>query len=176
MPHGRYVPFESNTNAPHKCGVHKSSKSKRGGVKLKETPTIKTPNVLNAGKETSGLPPVSSGRVFARENTPAYEAFFAKATPPKNPEAIVSSACEPATRTHPLVWVILTALIMTLFFSLYLNLSAKPKVIMVENKIPATARPGSHSQAEGLSKDDTKAEQAKDYEFIPDPSQPKQGN
>ena len=170
------MPFDSNTNAPHKCGVNKSSKSKRGGIKLKETPTIKTPDVLNAEKETSGLPPVSSGRAFARENAPAYEAFFAKATPPKNPEAIVSSACEPATRTHPLVWVVLTALIMALFFSLYLNLSAKPKVIVVEKQIHATARPGAQTQTDGLPKDETKAEQAKDYEFIPDPSQPKQGN
>ena len=176
MPHGRYVPFDSNTNAPHKCGANKSSKSKRGDVKLKEKPTIKTPDVLNTEKETSGLPPVSSGRAFAQINTPAYEAFFAKATPPKNPEAIVSSACEPATRTHPWVWVILTALIMALFFSLYLNLSAKPKVIVVEKQNPATALPRAQSQADELSKDENKADQAKDYEFVPDPSQPKQGN
>ena len=171
MPHGRYVPFDGNTNAPHKCGVHKSSKSKGRGVKLKETPTIKTRDVLNAGKETSGLPPVSSGRAFARENTPAYEAFFAKATPPKNPESVVSSACEPTTRTHPWVWVILTVLIMALFFSLYLNLSARPKVIVVEKQIPA-AHPRDQTNADERSKDGDKAEHAKDYEFIPDPSQP----
>lgn len=162
------MPFDSNTNAPHKCGINKSSKSKRGDVKLKETPTIKTPDVLNAEKETSGLPPVSSGRAFARENTPAYETFFAKANPPKNPEAIVSSACEPATRTHPLVWVILTALIMALFFSLYLNLSAKPKVIVVEKQITASARPGAQNQADDQSNDRPKSEQAMDYEFIPE--------
>jgi hypothetical protein len=131
---------------------------------------------MNAEKETYGLPPVSSGRAFAQENTPAYEAFFAEATPPKNPEAIVPSVCEPAKRTHPLVWVILTALIMALFFSLYLNLSAKLKVIVVEKKIPTTARPEAQRQADDLSKDENKVEQAKDYEFIPDPSQPKQGN
>ena len=176
MPHGRYVPFDSNTNAPHKCGVHKSSKSKRAGVKLKEIPTITTPDVLNAGKESSGLPTVSSGRAFVRENTPAYEAFFAKATPPNKPAAIVSSACEPATRTNPLVWVILTVLIVALFFSLYSNLSAKPKVTLIEKQIPTTARPGDQSLANEPSQDENKVEQAKGYEFIPDSPQNRHGN
>jgi hypothetical protein len=131
---------------------------------------------MNAEKETYGLPPVSSGRAFAQENTPAYEAFFAKATPPKNPEAVASSACEPTTRTHPLVWVILTVLIVALFFSLYLNLSAKPKVIVVEKQIPATVRLGAQSQVDDLSKERPKGEQANDYEFIPDSPENRQGN
>ena len=77
---------------------------------------------------------------------------------------------------RPWVWAVLLSLIAALFFSLYLNLTAKPKVIVVEKKITVTARSDAEIQADKLSREGNKAEGAKDYEFIPDPEQQKQGN
>ena len=105
-----------------------------------------------------------------------YENFFASATPPKAQDAFPLNAKEGSLGARPWVWVVLFALITALFFSLYLNLTAKPKVIVVEKKIPVTARSDAEIQTDKLSREENKAEGAKDYDFVPDPAQQKQGN
>ena len=176
MPHGRHVPFDLRTNNPHKCGSRKSSKGKgaeAGGRKNLPTKASEVPGF----EAELPLPSQTSDKgAFSRESMTKYENFFASATPPKAQDACPLNAKEGSLGPRPWVWAVLLSLITALLFSLYLNLTAKPKVIVVEKKITVTARSDAEIQADKLSREGNKAEGAKDYDFIPDPEQQKQGN
>ena len=176
MPHGRHVPFDLRTNNPHKCGSRKSSKGKGAEAGGRKNLPTKASEVLGFEAELPLLSQTSDKGAFSRESMTKYENFFASATPPKAQDACPLNAKEDSLGPRPWVWAVLLSLITALLVSLYLNLTAKPKVIVVEKKITVTARSDAEIQADKLSREGNKAEGAKDYDFIPDPEQQKQGN
>jgi hypothetical protein len=112
---------------------------------------------------------------FSPESMTKYKIFFATAAPPKAQDAVLLNSEKGSLGTWPWVWVVLFALITALFFSLYLNLTVKPRVIVVEKKIPVTATSEPAIKADELSKEGNQGESARDYDFVPDPGQEKQG-
>ena len=118
------------------------------------------------------LPLQSSDKgAFSRESTTKYDEFFATATPPKAPDALPLNIKESPSGARPWVWAVLSALITALFFSLYFNLTAKPKVIVVEKKVSVLAQPTSQAQGYENPSKDPKSEQSEDDGFVPDPVQ-----
>jgi len=176
MPHGRHVPFDLRTNNPHKCGSRKSSNGKGAEAGGRKNLPTKASEVHGFEAELPLPSQTSDKGAFSRESMTKYENFFASATPPKAQDAFPLNAKEGSLGARPWVWVVLFALITALFFSLYLNLTAKPRVIVVEKKIPVTATSEPAIKADELSKEGNQDESARDYDFVPDPGQEKQGN
>lgn len=138
----------------------------------RETPATKAAEVPE--KETElPLPFQSSDKgAFSRESMTKYKEFFATATPPKAPDAVPLDSKNSSSGSRPWVWAVLSALITALFFSVYLNLTAKPKVIVVEKRVPVPAPAANQTQEYENSPNESKGEQQpEDYGFVPDPVQ-----
>jgi hypothetical protein len=171
MPHGRHVPFDLRTNNPHKCGSRKGSKGKGVEARGKKTPAISPAEAPEVEAELP-LPVESSGKgTFSNENLAKYEEFFAAATPPKTPDALLPNSKEGPSGPRPWVWAVLSALITALCFSIYLNLTAKPKVVVVEKKNLAPAPAANHAQNSGSPAKEAESQKSEDYDFVPDPPQ-----
>ena len=170
------MPFDLRTNNPHKCGSRKSSKGKGAEAVGREKLATKVSEVPKVDAKLPLPLQTSDKGAFSRESMTKYENFFATATPPKAQDTFPLNAQKGLFGPRPWVWAVFFALITALLFSLYFNLTAKPKVIMVEKKIPVTTRSDTEIQADKLSREEDKAEGAKDYDFVPDPAQQKHGN
>lgn len=138
----------------------------------RETPATKAAEVPEVEAELP-LPLQSSDKgVFSQDSMTKYEEFFATATPPKALDAISSNPKESPSNARPWVWAILSAVITALFFSVYLNLTAKPKVIVVEKRVPVPALAANQTQEyENTPKESKGEQQPEDYGFVPDPVQ-----